>query len=132
MAISTSWFMSGRVILVQIDGDITTQDIVDSNTAITNFIRAGEAPVYLIVDTERMGHFPTNINQFKQMISYLSEPNLRSIVVIGHAVNVLARFMASVLLQLARVELKVVNNIDEAIEFLNRLDQKLELSKSVS
>jgi hypothetical protein len=132
MAITTSWFMSGRVVLVNIEGDITPQDIIDSNTAITNCIRAGEPPVYLIVDTDRMGHFPTNINQFKQMISYLGEPNLRAIVVIGRAVNVLARFMASVLLQIARVELKVVNDMDEAVTYLNRLDQKLALSNSVT
>jgi hypothetical protein len=129
VSITADWYLPNRVFLVRIEGDISVQDAIDSNTAITNMIRAGEAPVYMIVDTAHMGHFPTHLSQFRQVLSYLYEPKLRTIVVVG-GVNILARFIASALTQVARIELKIVNTLDEAIAFLNKLDQNLQLSES--
>lgn len=124
-----SWYQPERIILATFEGDQTIEDITRINNTITEMIRAGKPRVHMIVDTSEMGNIPLKLSQLAAVNAYLREPNLGAIVTIGME-NILIRFLASMVSQIAHIELKTVKSMDEAMDILHRLDQTLEGDKS--
>lgn len=119
-----SWYQDERIVLARFEGDQSIEDITQVNTTITEMIKTGKPRVHMIVDTSKMGSIPLKLSQLAAVNAYLREPNLGTIVTIGMD-NVLIRFLASMVSQIAHIELKTVSTMDEAVDVLKRLDQTL-------
>ncbi len=119
-----SWYQADRVILAQLEGDQSIEDISQVNTTITEMLRVGKPRVHIIVDTSKMGSIPLKLSQLAAVNAYLREPNLGTIVTIGMD-NILIRFLASMVSQIAHIELKTVTTLDEGVDVLRRIDQSL-------
>jgi len=87
------------------------------------YIRDGDAPVYVITDLRQMKKRPNNISTLKDALALFQEPNLGMIYLI-HS-DKLANFIATTMAQISRKELRAYRDPTRAIEVLQKFDPTL-------
>jgi len=116
--------MDKRVIRVRYIGDLTQEEAKITNTAVTEMIRDGIAPVHFIADATQLEALKINLMQMREAASFLREPQLGWLIIIGG--NPIARFMGSLVIQLRKANFRFVDSLDEAFAVLSRVDTTLE------
>lgn len=123
MSCEIKWFADHRIIMCTVIGDITIEEVKQANEDIKVLLDQGRSPVHVISNVLELGNFPLNLTQIKNSTDYLYHPAMGWQVVAGHH-NPMIRFIASVASQVAHVNLRMVDTMDEAITFLERVDQE--------
>jgi hypothetical protein len=112
-----------RVIYVRFEGDLTTEDGLNSNATAVELIRGGVAPVHYVVDTRGMKNVRVNLKQLTEVSTFLREPNLGWVIVIGG--SPIARFLSSVVMQMKHKNFHYADSLEDALASLSRVDTTL-------
>ncbi len=117
------WLIKDRLILLQISGDISFEDIEGINAKLTELIRAGEPPVHMLADLKELGRFPFDLVGMRRAAGYLEEPNLGLIMAYG--ASSLASSFAQLMTSLAGVRMRFVRSYTQAIQMLAAEDARI-------
>ena len=122
----TYWLYSKRVMKLEIEGDISLEDLAGLDSEIRGHLDEGTAPVHLISEVYKLGHVPVNIMRIKNVVNYVKHPNLGWHLIVNRQPHSLTMFLASVATQAAGVKMHYVGSTSEAVEALRRIDLTLE------
>jgi hypothetical protein len=126
MSFTVDWYIVGRVIKVQIAGDVTLSDIEAISQQLIVLLDAGTAPlVHVMGDLAAMQNYPPNLKEMQRVSQpHVSHPRTGWILMYGMT-SPLVNFIASTILQLARIRTRMVSSEAEAIAFLREHDESL-------
>lgn len=122
MAFNASWWIVGRVILIEIDEEMTAEAIRDGVHTVNDLMNNTDAPLYLVSDTRRLRRFPTNMVQISKMIDRQHLKRIVQVALVTH--NPIIRLSATVLSPIG-ISVRVFDEIEPARAFLQQLDSSL-------
>ncbi len=119
-----SWLIPNQVALLVQHKDISIEETVKMVEEVNALLATSDMPkVPVIVDITSMGSTGANIGQVtKEFRSARSDKWGFTVVIGAKGVN---QFIAQLVLQLARVELRLAKNMEEALEMLYRVHPEL-------
>jgi hypothetical protein len=125
MGYKISWYIPGRVVLVQFTDTISLEEAEACSDEVAQAIQDGKPPlVHLIADTTKMDRFPTNLNLLNRSASkHLWQPNLGWTIVI--TANSTTRWISGIITQVARVRFRMFPTLQDGLSFLNDQDPTL-------
>jgi hypothetical protein len=123
MPYSLKWYRENRIIVGSFQGIITVDELNSINQEAINLVRQGTPPVHDIIDTLALEKIPFDLRLVRNSFDVFSEPNLGWIIVIAR--NPLFGFFGSTVSQLAGKRFRLVQNWDEALSTLVRVDTSL-------
>ncbi len=122
MPIRYSWLIQQQVLLVEMRGAITVAEFRKWAVDINPFY--GQTPhpyLHLVIDATHLARIPP----FRTMLDIPLDAKRGWVIIFGLADKPL-QFVASMIVQLTRTEVKFVAGLDEAFEMLRRVDQSVQ------
>jgi len=126
MPIQVSWYQEKRVVLVQAWGEVSLQDLGDSNVKIAAYIRQGgdtTSLIHVLAGVRTLKRFPTNLSELRQGNTYLREPALGWVVLVG--MSPLVRFLGGMVTQIMQTRFRMFPTFGEAFAFLKSQDEAI-------
>ncbi len=123
MPFQVSWYVEKRIIYGRYYGEITLEELTEATDIIYDYLEETEAPAYLIADTTDVTRHPYSLAALRQALRKERHPNLAWSL--GVTSNKMVRMMSGMLNQMARMQAKHFTKLEEALEFLQRLDSTL-------
>ncbi|HLV34728.1 MAG TPA: hypothetical protein VKY59_06440 [Spirillospora sp.] len=127
MPIEVEWFVPRRVILQRFYGEITLEDIRQSDELIEPLMAEGIPLIHTIIDASEVESHPSmkDIQNAATNTKYEGE-GWRVLVGAG----AIARFIGSIILQLMGQRYRMYDTLEEAVAFLHDQDPSIELPDS--
>ena len=123
MSSQLSWYLENRVMQIVNQGELRDQDLFDLDGSAIQYMEQCSVPlVHLIID-HRLGSNSPSAKGLMQL-KWPKHPKMGWIVMIGLA-NPLQRFVTAVASNFFKTRLRMVNTLDEALDFLNEVDSTL-------
>lgn len=120
-----SWYIEGRVIFTRAYGVITLEDLRQGNARWTEILDNADAElIHSLVEMTDVEKYPTSVFQMGDTQSYLKHPKLGWVVAYGLKGTVV-NFIISVLTQVSRAQIRVLESHDDAIAYLRKVDKTL-------
>ena len=117
-----SWLVDKRVIFMQPDGFLTGDDLVALMSVMEEYARGSEGLVHIVSDSSNISGMNMGLRDL-QKLHFPNIPNL------GWAISIsqkpMERFFASVLMQLTNKRGRQFATLDEALHFLQDIDDSL-------
>lgn len=123
MPATSQWLEEPRIILTQLSGQLSGEEAQQLSAAQEEFLNTGQAPVHIVVDLTDMESIPTNLRDYLTMGSYLRNPALGWVVLVGG--NVLVNFILQVLSQAFHLQCAKRETVAAAVTFLAEQDNTL-------
>jgi len=124
MPYTSYWYLDRRIIYNHLHGAVTVEEASALEDENFQHFEEGVPPVHIIVDMADVKKLPTNVSQLNRMLQRGRPPALGWIVLVG--VNPLARVIGSMLCQVARIPFCTFDTLEEAVRFLQEVDNTLE------
>ena len=126
MPYEQSWLIEHEAAHIKLIGDVTAEDIEASVMEMVQRLdNSNRHLVHMLVDMREVTSHPTKVKVISQASKVvLSHPRLGWILFYGN-LNQFTRFLAGVVMQLARTRCRFLDTPAEAVEFLQRVDQSL-------
>jgi len=97
MATSTRWAIDNHVLITELSGDNTFDEIYNNDTQILELMQSSADTVHLIIDVSNIDKFPTKLGDIKSSSErYLNLHHMGSVVVIGIN-NPILKFLSTVI-----------------------------------
>jgi hypothetical protein len=116
------WYIENKVVYLDLIGEISGDEYKE---AIANIIKAseeiGNIPLHTLADNRHLEKWP-NLTS----LTGITMPENRGWVISVGVSNGLLKFLSSTAGQLLRLDMKMVNDISEAIQVLQRVDPELQ------
>lgn len=125
MPYEISWYAPPHVLFVSITGDMDIPSIRALSENLLAELKQGTPPVHILTDVTHMGRYPGNVTEFRNAMQMLTG-RFDSNILIGRSSPML-KFIASVISQVSRYELRMVSSLDEALDALSKIDPNLSL-----
>lgn len=117
-AFDIRWVLPQRVIYARLHHQLQGEESAEIDRALVQMIRAGEAPVYLIMDLREIQMMQQpNVGNLAH-VTYRSEANLQWILIVTN--DHLMRFLTSTVTQMAGKLFGLYESMDALIVFLSR------------
>jgi hypothetical protein len=124
MSVDVSWYEESRVVYMHCVGEITFEDLRDSNITQAEMITGGVAPVHTIINSiEATNLGVTSLFKFRSAMIDPNTPNIGWIVMVGG--DKFLHFLGNMVAQLGGFDFKVVNTMDEALIHITHNDPTL-------
>jgi len=122
LAITTSWFIPDRVILLDAEGHLSTEEIVQSADEGVALIESCDTErVHILFDVVRLKTFTRDVFALSGAVQKLmSHPRYGWFVMYGRD-DPVVRFIASIVTQIFRRSFKITADRQEALDFLNEI-----------
>jgi hypothetical protein len=119
-----TWYLENRVIYVRYPEIVTAEVAADYVNRTTAYIRSSPAAlVHTISDPSRVRQLPP-ISESKKIVAMLNEPRMGWAATYGSS-NPLLKMLVQVVTNVIPVHVRFVNDLDDAIKFLNHIDPTL-------
>jgi len=123
MSSQLSWYLENRVMQIVNHGEVTDQDLFDLDESAVHYMDQGSAPlVHLIIDHRKGINSPSAKGLMQ--LKWPKHPKMGWIVMVGMA-NPLQKFVTAVASNFFKTRLRMVDTMDEALDFLNDVDSTL-------
>lgn len=124
MPCEASWLVENRVIYIRSYGVVSVAEIQSTSIQTKQMMDSGTKFVHMIADSTDVERLTFNLTDLVRSIRGLpTSPNL------GWSINVspnmMYRFMASIISQIASSRQRVFTTLDEALAFLQSMDETL-------
>src|SRR5258706_3845383 len=127
MSYSFDWQVSERVVLFTLGETYTLEDAGLLNKQMLELLDKSTQPLHMLVDLTNMRHYPKRVTEEVWSITKcLRHKQMAWMLVINHAVNPMAHFIASVVGKTTGVKMRFVKSKGEALETLHRMDLTLQ------
>jgi hypothetical protein len=124
MPFESKWYVENRVSAVRDWGELTLEEMRESNKIFLDHIRNGKPPVHLIVDTRAITKMPGSfIPMLKEIEVFRHEPNMGWTIMVTNS-SVL-HFFGVLSSNMLKMPLRAVSSYQEANEVLKRVDPTL-------
>lgn len=125
MPSETKWYVEGRVSSARDWGELTVEEMRETNRVFLEHIRSGTPPVHLLIDTSAISKLPKSfIPMLKEIEAFRHEPNMGWTVMVTN--NSLIHFFGTLSSNLLKMPFKAVSSYDEVNALLRRVDPSLE------
>ncbi|MCS7070959.1 MAG: PAS domain-containing protein [Anaerolinea sp.] len=126
MSVRVEWFYRDRIILEQVYGDITIDDVSQMAEAVLSLMEAGQPPVHLLIDVRFIRKYPVSLKMMRQAVTTPVSKNAGWLVVF-HNNNPMVKFVVFVLAQVMAANLKIseAKTPDAVLRFLLSRDSSL-------
>jgi hypothetical protein len=125
MPYKISWYIEERVILIQINGKIAIDEFEQLHTESFDYVMQSQFKVHAIADLSQFEAIPTNLRMLSSATSKENNSNQGMTVLVMPKMPSIVRFIVSVVMQTLRLEYRVCETVDEAINILQRVDTEL-------
>lgn len=116
-------YLGGRVIYASFNGTFAANDLPSFDAAMGRLLNQGIASVHFIVDIRQTQTLPPVTAQMK--LTFPRHPNLGWAVILTQPENSVATMLLSLTTRLFRVSTRTVNNLQDALGFLEGVDPTL-------
>jgi hypothetical protein len=123
MPIEIYWEIPQRVLYLRYSGHMTVQDIRDSIDQMREHFEDGLPLVHVILDIGEVTGYP-NLAELRHGLNYERSPKQGWTMFVG--AEGIARFISSVLAQLAGNRFRMFDKAEHAMIFLNEMDETLQ------
>jgi len=125
MAVQSRWLVQGQVIITDLVGDLSLEDIQTGSQQVVDLLNESELDkVHIIGNQTEMGSIPISLKLFTEAAGFMRHPKLDWFMMYPSE-NQFARFMASMTSNLAGINHRQVATLEEALTVLTRLDPNL-------
>ena len=125
MPIHVDWYIPKRVIFIQLDGDITINDIHIMNHQLQDKLNVCEPLVHMLIDQSRIGRFPINIKEIRELLTVMRYEHFGQLIMYGK-VNSLGEFVSGMVARMGGLKLRTFKTEETALEFLMHQDESLQ------
>ena len=125
MPYNISWYIKERVILIQINGKIAIDEFEQLHNESFDYVMQSQFKVHAIADLSQFEAIPTNLRMLSSATSKEKNHNQGMTVLVMPKMPSIIRFLASIIMQTLRLEYRVCETTDEAINILQRVDTEL-------
>lgn len=123
MPVQLSWYIEHRVIQIINSGEISDQDMLDSDQPIIDYFNESNVPlVHLIVDNSNARYTPSV--KSVTMAKFPKHAKCGWVLLVGPA-NSFMRFVNAVVSNIFKTRNRMFETFDEALDFLNDMDGSL-------
>ena len=123
MSFLVDWFVEQRVIQVELQGNVTLAQIEDIIEHIDRHVEQGVAPIHIIMDMTHVTTHPSMIQIKKVSGGRKPDPRMGWTLVVG--ANLISRLINNALLQINNVRYRNFASYDDALAFLQEVDDTL-------
>ena len=125
MPYKTFWYEENKVIFTEVIGNFTFEELQNCNQEfLDNYFESNEnngQPIHLIVDLRSMTDFPKKLGSVRDASRKTANfSQLGWLILIG-VDNPLLKFLSTTILQLVRINCKIVQTLEEAEITLERV-----------
>ncbi|MBI1259016.1 MAG: hypothetical protein GC204_16220 [Chloroflexi bacterium] len=125
MPFEVKWYVEGRVSSARDWGDLTLEEMRESNVISLEHIRAGTPPVHLLIDTRAVGKLPGSfVPMLKEIESFRHEKNMGWTIMVTN--SSLLHFFGVLSSNLIKMPFSAVSTYEEANLLLKKVDPSLE------
>lgn len=128
MPYQISWLLEDRLMLIQLHGKVSIEEIGQCAHESQSRVANGKAPVHAIADLRGIETVPYDPRGLIQEIRYIRTDKSGFTAVI--ATNPIVRFLANTALQLTSGQTRFCQDVEEAMAVLKRVDTTLEAHAS--
>ena len=129
MPYQIDWYIEGRVIIEEVYGNVTIDELVRFNAEVTTLIsEKGVPPVHVIVDLTRVEKYPPSLREIMGTMRKNDSAKVGWMLIVTE--SPVMRFIASTIFQLARLKLRTFPTLPQAQQFLAENDDTLVLTQS--
>ncbi|MCL4247454.1 MAG: STAS/SEC14 domain-containing protein [Anaerolineae bacterium] len=123
MSNEVTWHLEGQVIYMRLSGMVTVEDIKQASETVTAMAPAESTRVHLIVDLRDLQKFPTQLKELASVIPNIPRRGNGWLLFVSQ--NAFVRFLSSTLAQMASRRMKVFDDPQAALDFLQLMDADL-------
>jgi len=117
------WYIPQRVYAVQVSGIIDVDELKQISEESVSFIRAGQPPVFAIIDMRQMSSMPRSLRDIRKAVHALQESGLKWAILISN--DTILKFMANIMTQAVSVNHRAFSQPADALAFLAEQDPTL-------
>jgi hypothetical protein len=128
MSVSIVWKIEKRLIFVKFEKSVSIDQVELASRTVTEYIRAGSKPVHVLVDIERVTHYPHEFGKLAGAIPHLAENNLGKTIMVRKS-DSLVQLMVKVIRHAVQIDLRLFDSMDKALHHLNDADPTLGLDE---
>jgi len=123
MAVNYSWILEGRIVHIQVIGQMSTEEMQNEDAVMQTFFNKRSGPLlHVLIDETQMTALPDLKTMFK--VRWIQNPDLGWFIMYG--VNErLESFKAHVATSKYRVRFAMVDTLNEALDLLQERDLTL-------
>ncbi|MAU10249.1 MAG: hypothetical protein CL607_10535 [Anaerolineaceae bacterium] len=123
---SIEWLIPSKVFYVKMWDSLTLDELIACNEIVRDkYLDAVDDKIHMVAEFKDVESFPRNLRDIKYATSiYTNHENMGWAVLIGFK-HPLVKFLASVLTQMANMNMKTVADKTEALDVLRRIDLSL-------
>lgn len=125
MPYNISWYIEKRVILIEINGRIDLEEFEKLHNESFDYVMQSQFKVHAIADLSQFEAIPTNLRMLSSATSQEKNHNQGMTVLVMPKMPGVIRFIASIVMQTLRLEYRMCETVDEAINILKRVDTDL-------
>jgi len=125
MTVKSRWLVTGRVIYAELIGDLTIEDIQAGSQGVIDLLDESEFDdVHIIGDQTEMGNIPVSLKLFNDAAGFIRHEKI-SWFMMFPSENQFAKFMASMIANITRVQHRQCATLEECLTVLKRMDDTL-------
>lgn len=120
-----NWLVKDKVVLIKVNGDVTVERVQDTSAQVIELLELTPSnAVHIMVDETNQGRMIRSLKLFSSAGEFIKHPKVKWLVVFGNE-DPIANFLAATLAGLARVQYRRVATLDEARDFVEKVDLSL-------
>jgi hypothetical protein len=129
MPYQLSWCVPHHVIRYRFYGELTLDEVTQSSIEYIAMVKSVETEVHTVVDIAQLEKFPTNLHQVVTAVRFKPE-DIRGWAVLIHQASPMVQYTMAMTAQmvLKHAKLRVVNDMQAALDFLREKDAALDMS----
>ena len=124
MAYELSWVIPSRVLLIELEGTVPTDEMIRLNSESLAHVDAGQAPVHILIDATKLNNTQVNLHELSQLSKTMHHDGIGWLILINPAKMV--SFATSIVSKLLQKKMKSAESIEEALTILQKVDFSIE------
>lgn len=121
MPYTISWHTDNRIMLVQLLGDVTEDELTSITNESFEMVQQSDVRVHAIVDQSAIESIPKSLKAMSSSMPRNRSDNQGVTVLVIPDMNRIGRFFGSMVLQLVGLEYRIVDSMNEAEALLKDL-----------
>ena len=124
MAYKLSWVIPLRVLLIELENEVTMGEMALMVAETHVYVNAGVPQIHILIDATKLLNKPINFREMNEIARSIPNPAIGWWVLINPGKMIW--FAASMLSRLTNIKLKSARSIEEALNILERVDLALD------
>jgi len=111
-----------NILLIELEGEISGEELGIIAEESFQLVVAASQVIHAIVDTSKMTTSPLNLRKSVSSIEGRRHPNQGLTVMVIPKMNIILSYASTTIMQLLRLEFRIVRSIEEAEATIHRID----------